>query len=106
MRICDQSGSADGPGIAAMFFTFGNEITTGSHATALGMPSAQAQSLFSYDTLCHGELSSYIGALTILGISHGSATSVQGPDTGVHEQAMQQLEVDLHVDPHQLELAQ
>ena len=102
MSLCDQSGSPDGPGIAAMFFTFGNGINTGNHATALGMPRAQAQSLF---TLCHGELTSHIAALTILGISHGSATSVQGPDAGGHEQAMQKLEDDLHVDPQQLELA-
>jgi hypothetical protein len=64
-------------------------------------------------TLCHGELTSHIAALTVLGISHGSTqdsvkpafTKVQGPDADSHEQAMQQLEDDLHVDPQQLELA-
>ena len=97
-----------------MFFIFGNGITTGNHATAWGMPCAQAQSLSPKDMLCHGELTCYIDALTILDFSHGSThdsvkaafTSVQAPNAGGHEQATQQLEDDLHVDPDRLELAQ
>ena len=87
-----------------MFFIFSNGINTGNHATTFGMPSEQAQSLF---TLCHGELTSHIAALTILDISHSSTqesgnaalTSVQGPDAGGHEQAIQQQEDDRQLIP-------
>jgi len=36
MSTCDQSSSPDGPGIAAMSSTYGNEINTADYAIACG----------------------------------------------------------------------
>ncbi|MEP7194505.1 MAG: trypsin-like peptidase domain-containing protein [Actinomycetota bacterium] len=93
--VTDQSGSADGPGIAAMFTTYVDGINTGDYATAYGQLSPNAQSLTPYDSFRQGELTSYIVTLTILGVTQGSTqdaaevefTSVQDPAAGGHQQA-------------------
>jgi serine protease Do len=93
--VADQSGSPDGPGIAAMFSSYGDGINTGDYATAYGLLSAGAQSSSSYDAFRQGELSSYIVTLSILGVTQGGTqdsadvafTSVQDPNAGGHDQA-------------------
>jgi beta-glucosidase-like glycosyl hydrolase/S1-C subfamily serine protease len=93
--VTDQSGSPDGPSIAAMFTTYADGINTGDYTSAYGMLSPNAQSLSSYDAFRGGELTSYNVTLNILGVTHDSTqdsaevafTSVQDPNSGGHQQA-------------------
>jgi serine protease Do len=93
--VTDQSGSPDGPGIAAMFSTYADGINTGDYASAYGLLSPSARSLTSYDSFRQGELTSYIVTLTVLGVTRGGTqdsaevefTSVQDPAIGGHQQA-------------------
>jgi S1-C subfamily serine protease len=93
--VSDQSGSPDGPAVAAMFTTYADGINTGDYATAYGVLSANAQSLSSFDAFRQGELTSYIVTLSIMGITHTATgdsadvtfTSVQDPTAGGHQQS-------------------
>lgn len=93
--VTDQSGSPDGPSIAAMFSTYADGINTGDYASAYGLLSSKAQSLTSYDSFRQGALTSYIATLTVLGVTQGGSqdraevefTSVQDPEAGGHQQA-------------------
>jgi hypothetical protein len=95
LDVNDQSGSPDGPSVAAMFSTYADGINTGDYATAFGMLSANAQSLTSFEAFRQGELTSYIVTLSIMGITHTPTqdsaevtfTSVQDPALGGHQQS-------------------
>lgn len=90
VSINDQSNSADGPGIAAMFANYANGINTGNYEHAYAILSTHAQSLTSYDSFSRGEASSYIVTLSIIAITQAAAkdnaevefTSVQDPAAG------------------------
>ena len=92
--VNDQSGSPDGPSVAAMFSTYADGINTGDYASAYGVLSANAQSLTSFDAFRQGELTSYIVTLSIMGITHTPTqdsadvtfTSVQDATVGGHQQ--------------------
>jgi serine protease Do len=93
--VDDQSGSPDGPGVAAMFSAYADGINTGDYAASYARLSTHAQSLTSYESFRQGELTSYIVTLTLLGVTHGGTqdsaevtfTSVQDPALGGHQQA-------------------
>ena len=90
VSINDQSNSADGPRITAMFGNYANGINTGNYEHAYAVLSAHAQSLTSYDSFSQGEASSYIVTLSITAVTHAGAkdnaevefTSVQDPAAG------------------------
>jgi serine protease Do len=90
ISINDQSGSPDGPSIAAMFATYANSINTGNYSTAYGLLSPYAQSLSSFDAFTQGEASSYIVTLSVSAVRHSGTqdsaevafTSVQDPAAG------------------------
>jgi serine protease Do len=92
--VADQSGSPDGPGVAAMLSTYADGINSGNYESAFGLLSPNAQSLSPYDTFRQGELTSYIVTLDIMGITHTATqdsaevtfTSVQDPTVGGHQQ--------------------
>jgi S1-C subfamily serine protease len=93
--VTDQSGSPDGPSLAAMFSAYADGINTGDYTGAYGLLSAHAQSLTSLDAFSQGEFSSYIVTLSIMGVTHAGRqdsadvafTSVQDPAAGGHQQS-------------------
>jgi serine protease Do len=90
ISINDQSGSPDGPSIAAMFATYASGINTGNYNSAYALLSRHAQTLSSFDAFTQGEASSYIVTLSVSAVTHAGTqdsaevafTSVQDPAGG------------------------
>ena len=86
--INDQSGSPDGPSIAAMFATHASGINTANYTSAYAHLSPHAQTLSSFDAFTQGEASSYIVTLGVSAVRHfGTQDSAEVAFTSVQDPA-------------------